>query len=113
VKHAIISEYSCESYHIYVNQFLASSLGPGIDNANHDTGGPTSTTTIEEYEVPVVTLNQAGSQEANYASVYQDVSQPYETVTTTSRDMEKHIYHVLETSTEVTQCVHFLCVKCA
>ena len=61
----------------------------------------------------MVTLNQAGIQGAN-TSVYQDTSQSYETLgMTTSRnneqwDMEKHIYHVLETSTEVIMCVRLL-----
>ena len=53
----------------------------------------------------MVTLRQAGSQGANL-SAYQDISQPYETFGMTSRSneqwhMEKHIYHVLETSIEV------------
>ena len=90
---------------------LASSLGVG--NTNH-AGEPTPTTVTagEEYEVPVVTLRQAGSQGA----VYQDTSQPYETLgMTTSRSneqwhMEKHIYHVLETSTEVIPCI-FVYIK--
>ena len=83
----------------------------GVGNANN-TGGPTPTTAGEDYEVPVVTLRQAGSQGA----VYQDTSQPYETLgMTTSRSneqwhMEKHIYHVLETSTEVISCI-FVCIS--
>lgn len=75
-------------------------------------GGPTTATAVEEYEVPVISLSHAGrstSQLAN-TSVSQDISQPYETPMTTSRSshMEKHIYHVLETSTEVMLYLHAL-----
>ena len=74
-------------------------------------GGPTPATAVEEYEVPVVSLSHAGRSTSRGAntSACQDTSQLYETPMTTSRNghMEKHIYHVLETSTEVILYLHY------
>ena len=82
--------------------YLVSSFG--IDDVNH-LGRQTPATDVDEYEVPVVSLSNIGrstSQGAN-TNVCQDTSQPYETPMTTSRNshMDKHIYHILETPTEV------------
>ena len=68
-------------------------------------GGPIATS-VEEYEVPVEILSQFGrstGQGANVILDTQDTSQPYETPMITSKNnhMEKHIYHILETLTEV------------
>ena len=60
-------------------------------------------TSGEEYEVPVISHAERSTTQGANTSLYQDVSQPYETPVTTSRNKhtEKHIYHVLEAPTEV------------
>lgn len=71
----------------------------------NQSGGLIATTTAEEYEVPNVSLTHAGrsTSQGLSTSISQDLSQQYETPMTASRNnhTEKHIYHVLEASTEV------------